>query len=124
MAKNFYISAAFILYRVSFGADGGVAPAGELAKIVRPFSNVRNDACKHSIKAVLKKKRKNTKPRHSFLYRVSFGADDRIRTGDLRLTKALRYHLCHISRVLGVSNHIKKMVEVTGFEPAAPTSRT
>ena len=25
------------------------------------------------------------------------GADDRIRTGDLRLTKALRYHLCHIS---------------------------
>ncbi len=26
-----------------------------------------------------------------------FGADDRIRTGDLRLTKALRYHLCHIS---------------------------
>lgn len=26
------------------------------------------------------------------------GADDRIRTGDLRLTKALRYHLCHISK--------------------------
>ena len=32
----------------------------------------------------------------SFLV-YQYGADDRIRTGDLRLTKALRYHLCHIS---------------------------
>lgn len=30
----------------------------------------------------------------------SLGADDRIRTGDLRLTKALRYHLCHISNLI------------------------
>ena len=64
-----------------------------------------------------KNPKKNTKPRCiEMMHRVSFGADDRIRTGDLRLTKALRYHLCHISRVLGVSDHIKKMVEVTGFE--------
>ena len=84
-------------YRVSFGADGGGAPAGELARTDRLFSNVRNDACKQSVKAEICISPKNTKTRYSSLYRVSFGADDRIRTGDLRLTKALRYHLCHIS---------------------------
>ena len=28
-----------------------------------------------------------------------FGADDGIRTRDLRLTKAVRYLLCHISKI-------------------------
>ena len=44
-----------------------------------------------------KKCSKMQKKRHFALQNTVYGADDGIRTRDLRLTKAVRYLLCHIS---------------------------
>ena len=36
-----------------------------------------------------------------------FGADDQDRTGDLSLTKTVRYRLCHISDLFGAGEEIR-----------------